>query len=198
MRETTVYKQPGPGKALRHGWLAGPLLLLAGCAGMTPPPAPALSGIDGIPCIGQIDKPPSGLVETRDPALLDKALGASGKGMLCAGKVYRAKEPVTVFRVWDSSKAYTLYGGRWSFRLPQGPRDSYRKENDICPEWSALDRMSACTLKPGAEIVVGPGQSADCAHEKLQKSATNQVYIPNDSRQGKLFVEDCTPGAPWP
>ncbi|HCS12284.1 MAG: hypothetical protein COS82_11305 [Zetaproteobacteria bacterium CG06_land_8_20_14_3_00_59_53] len=174
------------------------LALLAGCALHTPQTGSALSGIDGIACVGQINTPPAGLVAADDDALLKSVLGSGGKGMLCAGRVYQATAPVTVYRVWDSSKSNSLYGGWWSFNRPQGPRDSYRTENDICAEWSALDRMSSCSIKPGAKIVVGPGQSATCEHGILPKSAANQVFIPNDSRSNVLFVEDCSQGVIWP
>lgn len=157
-------------------------------------------------CVGSIMTPPAGLVAATDDALLAKAIGLPGKGALCKGAVFVAEKPVTVYRVWDSSKSYTLYGGWWSFDLPKGPREQYRVDNDICPEWSPLNIMSSCTIKVGTKIVVGPGQSAQCTqatvppfpNNLLPASAVNQVYIPNDSRNNVLFVENCTPGTVWP
>lgn len=150
-------------------------------------------------CVGDVITPPAGMVAATDDALLASAIGAPTAGALCKGKVFVAEKPVTVYRVWDSSKSYTLYGRWWSFNLPQGPRDKYRLDNDICPEWSPLNIMSSCTIKVGTKVVVGPGQSAKCADGTiLPASATNQVYIPNDSRNNVLFVENCTPGAVWP
>ncbi|MDQ6965374.1 MAG: hypothetical protein Q9M23_00420 [Mariprofundaceae bacterium] len=172
--------------------------LFGGCAVHTPPSGQTISGIDGIACVGQVSTPPAGLVVADDDALLKTVLGSSGKGMLCAGKVYQATQAVRIYRVWDSAKTYTLYGSWWSFNPPQGPRERYQVENDICPEWSALDRMSSCSIKPGAMIVVGPGQSAECGQSTLPKSAANQVFIPNDSRNNVLFVEDCSEGVDWP
>jgi len=174
------------------------LLVIAGCAAHKPAVQTVLSGIDGIACVGQVNPPPAGLVAADDDTLLKTVLGSSGKGMLCAGRVYQATQPVTVYRVWDAAKGYTLHGGWWSFNKPQGPRDRYQVENDICPEWSALDRMSSCSIKVGAKIVVGPGQSATCEHDTLPKSAANQVFIPNDSRNNVLFVEDCSEVTLWP
>jgi hypothetical protein len=196
----------GSGMCIDHrraGSLSFPLLLLiltllAGCAAHTPPSRHAVTGIDGVACVGRINTPPSGLVETKDESLLHKALGASGKGKLCAGEVFVAAKPVAVYRVWDSARGYTLYGSWWSFNPPKGPRNRYRKANDICPEWSALNRQSACTLKTGAEIVVGPGQSAVCDQSTLAKSAVNQVFIPNDSRNHVLYVTQCSKGTDFP
>ncbi len=189
-----------PGDFLRPVAALFLLVCLAGCAGVTPPPEQALSGIDGIACVGGVASPPEGLVEADDKALLQRALGASGAGKLCGGKVFQAIRPVTVYRVWNSEMSYTLYGGWWSFTLPKGPKDKYREENEICPSWSKLDRMSSCTIRVGTKIVSGPGQSADCSQDQLSypKSAVNQVFIPNDSRNNVLFVEDCTAGTSWP
>ena len=149
-------------------------------------------------CVGEVINPPAGLVAAQDDALLASAIGAPGKGALCKGKVFVAEKPVTVYRVWDASKSFTLYGRWWSFDLPKGPRDAYQVANDICPEWSPLNKMSSCTIKVGTKVVVGPGQSAQCTDRLLPASAVNQVYIPNDSRNNVLFVENCTEGTPWP
>lgn len=149
-------------------------------------------------CVGEVITPPAGMVAATDDKLLASAIGAPGAGKLCKGQVFVAEKPVTVYRVWDSSKSYTLYGGWWSFNLPVGPRDKYRVDNDICPEWSPLNIMSSCTIKAGTKVVVGPGQSAKCADATLPASAVNQVYIPNDSRNNVLYVENCTPGTAWP
>jgi hypothetical protein len=172
---------------------------IAGCANISPIQENFIAGIDGKACIGTVMTPPLGLVETDDAELLKTAQGESGQGKLCVGKVFVAEQPVTVYRVWDRSRSYTAYGSWWSLSDPQGPRDSYQKEEDICPEWSALDRMSACSLKVGAKVVIGPGQSVNCNNDlSYPPSAVNQVYIPNDSRNNKVFVENCSAGAEWP
>ena len=76
-------------------------------------------------CVGEVINPPAGLVAAQDDALLASAIGAPGKGALCKGKVFVAEKPVTVYRVWDSSRSLTLYmDGWWSFDLPKGPRDA--------------------------------------------------------------------------
>lgn len=173
-------------------------IFLAGCAGITSTTEQPLSGIDGIACVGKIDNPPEGLVEATDTRLLNGTLKASGDGELCAGKVFITTQPVTVYRVWNSKKDYTRYGKWWSFQFPKGPRQQYRRDNVICPSWSALDRMTTCTIKPGTKIVVGPGQSAKCKNTTYEKSAVNQVFIPNDSRKKVILVEKCTAGIDWP
>lgn len=174
------------------------VVFLAGCAGVTQPLEQVSLGIDGIPCVGRIENPPVGFVAVNDEVLLQSARGASGLGKLCEGKVFRATQPVTVYRVWNSDKSYTIYGSWWSFVLPEGPKQKYREDNGICPSWSALDRMSSCSIKVGAKIVVGPGQSAQCEQMTYPKSPVNQVFIPNDSRNNVIHVENCTSGVEWP
>ena len=169
-----------------RAWLALPVALALGAA------AHAQS------CVGEVVKPPEGLREVQDDALLASALGQPGKGALCKGKVFQADQPVTLYRVYDASKSYTLYGRWWSLEVPQGPRSQYQQQNAICPEWSPLNVVSACKLKVGSRVVIGPGQSAQCVGSSIPASAVNQVYVPNDSRHNVLFVENCTEAQAWP
>ena len=155
-------------------------------------------GTEGQFCVGAVMDVPRGLKAVEDSELLEDALGSSGNGKLCEGRVYEAVEEVTVYRVWNSEKSYTQYGRWWSFEQPVGPKSKYRKANGICPSWSELDVMSRCSIKVGAKVVVGPGQSAQCKDFTYSKSATNQVYINNDSRNNTLWIEDCSPGRVWP
>ena len=173
------------------------LVLIAGCTHLPPGEPTALPSAGGPHCVG-VAPPPPGLVEVDDAPLLQAARGAPGLGGLCIGKVFLVERPVAVYRVWDGARRHTALGRWWSFSPPQGSRDDYRRANVICPAWSALDRLSACTLKPGARIVVGPGQSAECADGPYPASAVNQVYVPNDVRQGQVFVDDCSAEALWP
>lgn len=173
-------------------------IFLAGCAGILGENQPSAVGIDGVACRGQIEAPPEGLVAADDQDLLLSALGESGHGKLCEGKVFVAVKPVTVYRVWSSKKVNAAYGVWWSFDEPKGPKSKYRADNVVCPTWSSLDRISSCVLKTGAKIVVGTGQSAKCEQISYPKSPVNQVFIPNDIDKNIMYVEKCTPGADWP
>ncbi|CAN7426852.1 hypothetical protein LJR230_002644 [Trinickia sp. LjRoot230] len=153
-------------------------------------------------CPGSIEAP-YGLVEVNDPALLNAALGQPGKGGLCKAKVFKVKQPLTVYRVWDSTKPRAQYGRWWSFEPPAGPVDAYRAKHEICTSWSRLNRVTQCHLKVGTEIVIGPGQSAQCTGGdddlSYPPSAATQVYIANDSTPaGKAGVHDCLHNASWP
>lgn len=157
-----------------------------------------INPLDGQTCVGVIEMAPSGVQPVDDPPLLQDALGKSGDGKLCAGQVYMATQPITVYRVWNSAKTYTEYGRWWSLTQPMGPVDQYRMDNAICPEWSELNQLTVCKIKVGAHFVLGPGQSAQCMAMLYAKSAVNQVYIPNDTRVNQVYVEGCTSLGTWP
>lgn len=175
------------------------LAILTGCADLKPANTTQFAADSFGACAGGIIQPPEGLIETNDNKLLQDAKDNPGNGKLCQGKVFEAKKPVTVYRVWDSSNSYTAYGKWWSLSYPTGNRDSYRQAEDICPEWSALDRLIKCTIKVGAKVVIGPGQSVDCANGvSYPPSAENQVYIPNDSKNNQLYVDCREETVDWP
>lgn len=174
------------------------ITLLVGCAGVHQPTGSGLSPVDAAACVGQVDAPPEGLVKISDSELLQSAIGESGAGKLCQGQVFSASLPVIVYRVWNSNKTYTRYGRWWSFQPPLPPKSEYRKNNGVCPSWSPLDRLIVCRIKVDTKIVVGPGQSAKCANFTYPKSATNQVFIPNDTQNNILLVENCSAGENWP
>lgn len=156
-------------------------------------------GEDGVACVGAPPAEVVGLSGAQDNALLGEAMAETDKGGLCAGRVMVAGEGVRVWRVWDGSKDYTRLGRWWSLERPSGPRDAYRAEYAICPSWSALDRLVSCTLVPGSKVAVGTTQSAACEDgAMLPKTASLQVFIPNDGRAGVFFVEACQDEGAWP
>jgi hypothetical protein len=171
------------------------LFVISACA---PLETNSLSTTQNTDCVGQIEPVGPGLKPVTNVPLLESAIGKDLDGKLCSGKVFEVTAPVKVYRVWSVDKAYTAYGGWWSFNQPTGTRASYQVQNNICPEWSALDIEHACFLKVGAQIVVGTGQSAKCESEILKKTAVNQVYVPNDTRKDILLVDNCSDPKPWP
>lgn len=139
---------------------------------------------------------PAQVAEVANAELLAAALGRTGEGRICAGQTYRVRAPLRIYRVWDGAKQNT-YGEWWALAPPRGDRDDYRRAYAICPEWNALDRLAACTLKAGAQIVLGPGQSATCADRTYEKSPSTQVFILGRPDQIRSQVEACDL-TPWP
>lgn len=134
-------------------------------------------------CVGTIRLPDtltSKLEPKKDPALLSRALGLSGQGELCQGQVYQSHggARVTLYRAWNSTNPNSQFGQWWAFSRPRGEISQYRADYEICYQWSPLDRMMICQLKPGTNIVVGTGQSAKCSeYLTYPASASLQVYV---------------------
>jgi len=151
------------------------------------PPAPTS-------CVGHVDPPPAGLAASNDPPP-GFAIGAPGKGALCEGKVFTAKEPVTVYRVFSASYATSKLAGPagayWTLQKPSGKLADYRNNYEICAEWNDLDMLNECHIEVGAQVILGPGQSAACKDGKeFPKSASNQVLIVKKA-DGTVPVKDC-------
>ncbi|TKC86789.1 hypothetical protein FAZ69_19245 [Trinickia terrae] len=203
MKKTKTHFRYRSGDDMKKNWLilicVTGMGALAGCAQF--PSGGEGPLVETAACTGSINVP-YGLVEVADDTLLKQVVQPAGKGGLCDAKVFKVAQPLTVYRVWDQANQNSQYGRWWSFNPPAGPVGTYRAANAICPEWSALNRVKQCRLKVGAEIVIGPGQSALCSNNlTYPQSATNQVFVPNDTRDPKnlkLDVGDCLADAAWP
>ena len=126
-----------------------------------------------------------------DPELLAKAIGQENRGMLCEGQVYQAKADakVVLFRAWNSTNPKSQLGNWWAFDQPMGKVAEYRKDYAICYQWTPLDMLVQCTLKPGTRVVVGTGQSIQCSpYLSYPVSATQQVFVDN----AEASTEGCT------
>jgi hypothetical protein len=117
-----------------------------------------------------------------DGALLAKAIGKKDQGLLCNGKVYQSKadSKIRLFRAWNSTNQKSKLGSWWAFIKPTGKIAAYRKDYEICYQWTPLDMLVECTLKPGVKVVVGAGQSAQCSqYLTYPVSANQQIFIDN-------------------
>ena len=166
------------------------ILTLAGC---TSYPIEKGNQINGLPCAGNADLPETfaGKFEAvEDPDLLNQALGSPNQGKLCHGQVYQSKENarITLFRAWNSTNPNSKFGKWWAFQEPAGKVSTYRSEYEICYQWSPLDMLVTCTLKPQTKVVVGTGQSAVCSeYLTYPVSETKQIYIADPTQS----VSDC-------
>lgn len=182
------------GRGLFVVWLAA----LAACSGASPAPIIAVAP----QCAGKVE-PPAGLEEIADDALLKDASGEPGKGGICGGRAYRVVNAMTVYRVWERKKPGSKLGRWWSFAKPAMTLPEFRAAYDVCEEWGERDMLVECHLVPGAHVVIGAGQSVDCAkaQKRLPGSPTLQLFVPNDTRDAenpKLFVTDCGGDQAWP
>jgi hypothetical protein len=58
--------------------------------------------------------------------------------------------------------------------------------------------LTACTVKPGAVIVIGSTQSVQCDDGSYGVSPSSQVFIKNNAAAGQLAVENCQDLGAWP
>lgn len=136
-----------------------------------------------VACIGEIELPTNMSAQfeaTEDDELLADSIGQAEKGKLCQGKVFQSKKEsqVVLYRAWNSTNPYSKLGNWWALTEPQGDVAQYRSDYEICYQWSPLDKMVRCTLKAGAKVVIGTGQSAYCSeYLSYPASAKLQVYI---------------------
>lgn len=178
--------------------LAAVAIAVSACTSLDAQRPGEAMGPDGIACVGVVPEAIEGLRRIDDDGLRAKALGASGKGGVCTAAVFRVVTPRIVYRVFDGAKGASSDGRWWALDPPAGPRDAYRAAYGICEEWSGLDRLVACAVKVGAEVVVGPTQSAQCGKTDYPKTPYLQVFIPNDKAKDYLAVEDCSEAKVWP
>ena len=119
------------------------------------------------------------------------AIKPDGQGGLSQGLVVRLTADVPVYRMWsgptkkDSRGNTNRLGQWWSYDAPNGPQTGYRTDYEICMGWNDLTWVATCTLKKGAVVVIGPGQSVSAAtcgdatgKESYPANATDwQVYV---------------------
>lgn len=175
------------------------LCLLGGCSNLPIEPVGSEVGVDGIPCVGTVAPLPRGLAESTHSMLAESVRMPSGKGGVCSAKVVSVTQPVVLYRVFDGSMPHTKFGAWWALKPPGGTRSDYRQAYAICPEWSRLDRVVSCEVRPGSQLVLGTTQSAACADGMVYaKTAEIQAYVPNDAAVGIVHVGHCSEELAWP
>ena len=144
-------------------------------------------------CIGSNSLPAqvaSAFVEVQDAALLAQAVQPPTKGGLCQAKVYQSTAPVMIYRAWNSTNPGSRIGSWWAFEKASGSVAQYRRDYEICTQYSPLDTLTQCKLKAGSLIVVGTGQSAQCdQYLTYPASASRQIYMPKD--KANVAVDNC-------
>lgn len=172
------------------------LLFIAGCANQAPLREVSLAVTA---CAADAPVVLDGAVEIpkghRANTVRNMAEGEPGAGGMCNSKVFYPDSTIEVYRAYDTASHHSKFGRWWSFEKPAGEKASYREANAICPEWSKLDAVVMCRIKPGTYFAVGTTQSAQCETQQYGTNAAVQVYIPNS--EDALLVEDCQPLGAW-
>jgi hypothetical protein len=113
------------------------------------------------------------VVPSTDPAYAQAhvadAVKPAGDGGISEALVVKLTADIPVYRLWsgpakvDGNGNTNRIGSWWSYDAPTGTRDQYRIDYEICTSWNDLTWVVTCTLKAGAVIAVGPGQSVSAA-----------------------------------
>jgi hypothetical protein len=88
-----------------------------------------------------------------------------------------------IYRAYNGTHPQSKLGVWWALEEPSGSVSAYRRNYEICYQWSPLDRLVKCTLRAGARVVLGTGQSVVCSqHLTYSTSASLQLYVVDAER----------------
>lgn len=128
-------------------------------------------------------------------AVIASAVKTTGQGGVYEGIVIRLTQDIPVYRLWngpaklDSRGNTNRLGGWWSYDAPKGTVQAYRTAYEICNGWNDLTWVAKCTLKAGAVVVIGPGQSVSA--ETCGDVTGKESYAAN-AKDWQLYVDK-----PW-
>ena len=135
------------------------------------------------------------LVHKGDPdearADLASAVKPPGDGGISQGLVVRLTADVPVWRMWngpakkDGQGHTNRLGQWWSYDAPHGTQTEYRIDYEICKTWNDLTYVARCTLKKGAVVAIGPGNSVS---PKTCNDATGAVAYPAAPNDWQVWV----------
>jgi hypothetical protein len=114
-----------------------------------------------------------------------------GAGGVSSAIAIRLTQDVHVFRLWSGpdkkdSRGFTnRIGGWWTYDAPAGTAAQYRVDYEVCRDWNDLTWVATCTLKKGAIVAIGPGNSVgagvckDTAEQYPANPQHWQLYVSN-------------------
>jgi hypothetical protein len=186
-----------------HFLLGAFLVVNAGCAAATPPPSAPITSAPAAPAAAAPSGPavPAALhgmavlVAATEAdyarAELASAVKPAGEGGLTHGLVVRLTRDVSVWRMWsgpakrDDRGNTNRMGQWWSYDAPRGNQQGYRQSYEICVSWNELTWVAKCTLKKGAVVAVGPGNSVT---PKTCGDASGKEAYPVNERDWQLWL----------
>ncbi|MCG7534197.1 hypothetical protein [Pseudoalteromonas sp. OOF1S-7] len=161
---------------LYHSAVTTCLMMLAGCNLLATSAPPAQVNTASSCPLPEVEHPD--LAPLPVQSLPEDVIAISGQGGLCNARSYKVTRDFTIWRAWNSTYKGSKFGKWWSLEKPLGPVAHYRAALNICPKYSPLDMLVRCTLKAGSQVVIGPGQSAQCSdYFTYPQSDTNQLYL---------------------
>lgn len=120
------------------------------------------------------------------------AVKPAGQGGVTQALVIKLSQDMAVYRMWNgpvTTGTGNRLGGWWTFDAPRGSREGYRRAYEICGNWNQLAYVATCTLKQGAVVAIGPGQSVSA--ETCADASGYETYDVN-RRDWQVYVNQ-----PW-
>jgi hypothetical protein len=122
---------------------------------------------------------------------VQSAVKAPGEGNVSRAMVIQLTQDIHVFRLWsgpdkkDANGRTNRIGSWWTYDPPRGAATQYRVDYEICRAWNDLTFVATCTLKEGAIVAIGPGNSvsADTCGDKA-----GQEHYPANEQHWQLYV----------
>jgi hypothetical protein len=159
------------------------ILTLAACAHGLRLREPVASTVEFVPS-------GDGAYATADPA---GATGKPGEGKVIRPYVVRVTRDVKVYRLWDGPDVRDAQGRTsrmgqwWTFEPPSGTLASFRTRYEVCEKWDTLRWVAACTLRRGAVVVIGAGQSVSA---QVCGDATRRENYPRNDRDLQVYIRE--------
>lgn len=128
-------------------------------------------------------------------ANVNNAVKPAGMGGVSEALVVRITQDIPVFRMWngpgklDARGNTNRLGGWWSYDKSVGPVEKYRKDYEICNAWNDLTWVAVCTLKKGAVVAIGPGQSVSA---ETCGDPTGKESYPANAKDWQTYIDK-----PW-
>jgi len=122
---------------------------------------------------------------------LASAVKPPGEGGIVQGLVVRLTADIPVWRLWsgptkkDASGRDNRMGQWWGYDPPHGSQAGYRTAYEICQPWNDLTWVAKCTLKKGAVVAIGPGQSVSA---KVCGDPTGKETYPVNSHDWQIWI----------
>jgi hypothetical protein len=123
-----------------------------------------------------------------DPA---DATAAPGNGNVSKAVVVRLTRDRPVYRLWagpavrDAQGLTSRLGQWWTFDPPSGTRTDFRRRYAVCVKWDTLQWVARCTLRRGAVVVIGPGNSVSA---QTCGDPTGRENYPANDRDWQVFI----------
>lgn len=128
-------------------------------------------------------------------AVVTSAVKPAGMGGVSEALVVKITQDIAVYRMWngptkiDSRGNTNRLGGWWSYDAPRGTVAEYRNNYEICQGWNDLTWVATCTLKAGAVVAIGPGQSVSA---ETCGDPTGKEQFAANARDWQLYLDK-----PW-